>query len=197
MKYLMEHEQRQLLKVLRDSKSAARDSTIINLVLHTGLRIQELRLLNVSDVYNGLTLRSHLTVRPETAKRGKEREVYLNKYISKLLKAFISYKRGRGESLEPSTPLFVSKKSGRIGQRTLQDMVEKWYVRAGLVDTAGAANYTFHSLRHTFAMNLRRRNIDLERIQKLLGHASLQATGIYLEPSREDLVEAVETLTAS
>lgn len=45
-------------------------------------------------------------------------------------------------------------------------------------------------------MKLRRRGINLERIQKLLGHASLQATGIYLEPSREDLVEAVETLAA-
>lgn len=29
-----------------------------------------------------------------------------------------------------------------------------------------------------------------------LGHASLQATGIYLEPTREDLVEAVESLAA-
>lgn len=45
-------------------------------------------------------------------------------------------------------------------------------------------------------MNLRRRGINLERIQKLLGHSSLQATGIYLEPSREDLIEAVEVLAA-
>jgi len=34
--------------------------------------------------------------------------------------------------------------------------------------------------------------VSLERIQKLLGHSSLQATGIYLQSSKEDLIEAVE-----
>lgn len=196
MKYLMEHEERELLKVLRDSKSALRDRIIIELVLHTGLRIQEVRLLNVGDVYDGLKIRSHLMVRPETAKRCKAREVYLNKYISKQLGEFMRYKRTEGQVMVPSAPLFISKKGGRVGQRTLQDLAEKWLVRASLVDACAGARYTFHSLRHTFAMKLRRRGINLERIQKLLGHASLQATGIYLEPSREDLVEAVEALAA-
>jgi len=45
-------------------------------------------------------------------------------------------------------------------------------------------------------MKLRRKGINLERIQKLLGHASLQATGIYLEPSREDMIEAVEAISS-
>lgn len=196
MKYLMEKEERELLKVLRDFKRVMRDRTIIELTLHTGLRLQELRLLNVGDLYDGLKIRSHLLVRPETAKRCKPREIYINRYILKRLGDFIRYKRAKGESMESSAPLFVSKKGGRIGQRTLQDLIEKWFIRAGLVDASGVARYSFHSLRHSFAMKLRRRGINLERIQKLLGHASLQATGIYLEPSREDLVEAMETLAA-
>ena len=196
MKYFLEHEERQLLKTLRDSQSGIRDKTIIELTLNTGLRIQELRLLNVSDVWTGLALRDHLIVRPETAKRAKAREVFLNSHISSVLKAFIRWKRTKGESLDPSAPLFISKKGGRTGQRTLQDMVESWFKRAGLTDAKGEASYTFHSLRHTFSMNLRRRGIGLERIQRLLGHASLQATGIYLEPSREDLIDAVESLAA-
>ncbi len=196
MKYLLEHEERALFKTLRDSKTATRDRTIIELILHTGLRIQEVRLLNVSDVFNGLTIREHLMVRAETAKRCKAREVFLNSHVSKVLKAFIAYKRTRGESMEPQAPLFVSKKGGRIAQRSLQDMAEKWFVRAALVDAKGQAKFSFHSLRHTFAMKLRRRGVSLERVQKLLGHASLQATGIYLEPSREDLVEALQALAA-
>lgn len=196
MKYLLEHEQRQLLKSLRDSSSGTRDRTIIELVLNTGLRIQEVRLLNVSDIWSGLKLRDHLVVRPETAKRGKAREIYLNTHISKVLRQFIVFKRSRGESLEPQSPLFVSKKGNRVGQRTLQDMVEKWFIRSGLSRSNGRGLYSFHSLRHTFAMNLRRRGINLERIQKLLGHSSLQATGIYLEPSREDLIEAIESIAA-
>ncbi len=196
MKYLLEHEERRLLKLLRDSKSAIRGKTIIELVLNTGLRVQEVRLLNVSDIWNGLTLRSHLVVRPETAKRCKSREVFLNSHIVKVLKEYIRWKREKGESMDPLTPLFISKKGGRVGQRTLQDMAKKWFVKAGLVNAQGLANYTFHSLRHTFAMNLRRRGINLERIQRLLGHASLQATGIYLCPSKEDLIEACESRAA-
>ena len=196
MKYLLEHEERALLKTLRDSKTATRDLTIVELVLHTGLRVQELRLLNIGDVFNGMIIRDHLAIRAETAKRCKAREVFLNSHIAKVLKAFMAFKRGRGESMELQAPLFISKKAGRVGQRTLQDMVEKWFVRAGLVGGRGVALFSFHSLRHTFAMKLRRRGVSVERVQKLLGHSSLQATGIYLEPSREDLIESVALLVA-
>ncbi len=194
MKYLLEQEERQLLKALRDSRTSLRDLTIIELVLHTGLRIQELRLLNVSDIWNGLTLRSHLVVRAETAKRFKSREVFLNSHICKVLKTFLKWKRSVGQGMGPNEPLFISKKRERVGQRTLQDMVERWFLKADLTDAKSKSRYSFHSLRHTFAMNLRRRGVGLERIQKLLGHASLQATGIYLEPSREDLIEALSLL---
>lgn len=196
MKYLLEHEERALLKALRDSKTATRDLAIIELALHTGLRVQELRFLNVGDVFTGMIIRDHLAVRAETAKRCKAREVFLNSHVSKILKAFIAFKRARGESMEPAAPLFVSKKAGRVGQRTLQDMVEKWFERAGLMDAKGTAKFTFHSLRHTFAMKLRRRGVSIERVQKLLGHSSLQATGIYLEPSREDLISSLESIAA-
>lgn len=196
MKYLLEHEERALLKALRDSKTATRDLTITELVLHTGLRVQELRLLNVGDVFNGMIIRDHLVVRAETAKRCKAREIFLNSHVSKVLKSFIAFKRARSESMEPNAPLFISKKGGGVGQRTLQDMAEKWFVKAGLVDTKGYAKFTFHSFRHTFAMKLRRRGVTLERIQKLLGHSSLQSSGIYLEPSREDLIEAAQVLAA-
>lgn len=83
-----------------------------------------------------------------------------------------------------------------MAQRTLQDMTEKWFERARLVDVKGRSKLSFHSLRHTFSMKLRRRGVSLERIQKLLGHSSLQSTGVYLTPSKEDLIEALEALAA-
>lgn len=197
MKYLMEHEQKYLLKILRDSKSAMRDKTIIELVFNTGLRIQELRLLNVGDIWNGCTIRDHLVVRAETAKRCKTREIYINSHIRKVLKGFILWKRTKGETLDLEAALFISKKFNRVGQRTIQDMIEKWFILSGFIDAKGKSQYTFHSLRHSFAMNLRQRSVSLERIQKLLGHASLQATGVYLEPSREELAETVELLSVA
>lgn len=77
-----------------------------------------------------------------------------------------------------------------ISKRAVERIIKKWISKAGL------EGYTCHSLRHTFAMKLRRRGVALGRIQKLLGHVSLASTGIYTEPSREDLIEAVESLAA-
>lgn len=43
-------------------------------------------------------------------------------------------------------------------------------------------------------MNLRKKGVDTEVIQKLLGHASLASTGIYTQATREELEEAVDVL---
>lgn len=41
-------------------------------------------------------------------------------------------------------------------------------------------NCTFHSLRHSFASNLLHKNVKLNKIQQLLGHANISTTSIYL-----------------
>ncbi len=76
MKYLLEQEERLLLAALKDSKSAVRDYMLIDLILNTGLRLNEVRNLTVEDVRESVSIRSHLTVRPETAKRCKAREIH-------------------------------------------------------------------------------------------------------------------------
>ena len=188
MKYLLEPEERRLHQILADSRSATRDRVIIELVLNTGLRIQEARLLNVGDLFDDHEIKRHLVVRAETAKRCKAREIPLNSAIRPLLADFMKWKHKKGESADPSAPLFISRSGNRIAQRSLQDLASRWYARAGL------QGYSFHSLRHSYSMRLRRRAVKLETIQKLLGHSTLQATGIYLEPSREELIDAVELL---
>ena len=85
--------------------------------------------------------------------------------------------------------MFLSKKGKRLSRRAMERVVEKRVNQAGLEE-----NHTIHSLRHTFAMNLRKKGVDTEVIQKLLGHASLASTGIYTQASREELEEAVESL---
>lgn len=81
MKYLLEKEERLLLAVLKESKSATRDYMLIDLILNTGLRLNEVRSLTVRDVKESVAIRSHLIVRPETAKRGKSREIRLSVII--------------------------------------------------------------------------------------------------------------------
>ncbi|KJR43811.1 Integrase, catalytic core, phage domain protein [Candidatus Magnetoovum chiemensis] len=41
-------------------------------------------------------------------------------------------------------------------------------------------NFTFHSLRHTFATELLKNNVKLPKVSQLLGHASMTTTLVYL-----------------
>lgn len=53
-----------------------------------------------------------------------------------------------------------------------------------------------HMLRHTAATNWVRAGVDLDVVQKLLGHASLASTTVYLHARDEDRRRAVETVAA-
>ena len=52
-----------------------------------------------------------------------------------------------------------------------------------------------HTLRHTFGTRLvHRKGIDLVTVAAMRGHASLDMTAIYTQPTVQDKGEAVETL---
>jgi len=46
-----------------------------------------------------------------------------------------------------------------------------------------------HVLRHSFAIHCVKRGMSIERLQKILGHASPTTTGVYLQWSSTDLHE--------
>jgi site-specific recombinase XerD len=54
---------------------------------------------------------------------------------------------------------------------------------------------TTHWLRHTFAHEALRSSEDLRTVQKLLGHSSINTTGIYLEARMDTRIEAIEQLS--
>ena len=54
----------------------------------------------------------------------------------------------------------------------------------------------FHCLRHTFAMNYRRKGGRLEDLKELLGHSSLASTGIYLVPSFDEIQQRFDEVMA-
>jgi integrase/recombinase XerD len=51
-----------------------------------------------------------------------------------------------------------------------------------------------HILRHSFATNLVHKNVNIVDLQRLLGHASLRTTSIYVHTNQNRLKDAVDLL---
>jgi len=71
----------------------------------------------------------------------------------------------------------------------IQEVLNEWVERAGI-----GKHVTFHTARHSFAINARRFGVDLQTVGKLLGHKTIAATQIYAKVVDEMKDEAIRKL---
>ncbi|HOO04340.1 MAG TPA: tyrosine-type recombinase/integrase [Methanomassiliicoccales archaeon] len=162
-RYLTEAQMKHLCKASRDFREYA----LLKILCTTGLRLNELRMLNISDV--DLNLR-RLTVRH--AKRDKEREIPLSEDVCKLIATYISKYHNRPGLTEP---LFISAKGNRWSAHAIQANIKRCAERAKLKEKV-----TPHVLRHSFATAMLGNGCDLFHISHMLGHSDISTTTIYL-----------------
>jgi integrase/recombinase XerC len=143
---------------------AVRNHHIVNVLLNTGLRINELCNLRPADI--SLSERSG-SITVQAGKGLKNRTIPLNKAARYALKI-----------LEIPIP---------IKARTIQRMLEEAGRRANV-------EVTPHRLRHTFAKSLVDAGRPLTEVAALLGHSSLDTTRLYTIPGQQDLAKAVASL---
>lgn len=160
-------------------RRARRDEAMVALMLHAGLRVEEVCKLRLKDVE--LNARSgKVTVR---GKGGKVRRVPLNAEVRKALQAWLEVRPDVDHD-----SVFVGQGGTPLTVRGVQKRVALYARRAGLEDC------TPHVLRHTFAKNLVDLGVSLDRVAALLGHESLNTTAVYTRPSEADLQKAVDLL---
>lgn len=152
-------------------------------LLHTGMRINEL----INITWDNVNMEKRLIyVRPEETHTLKtdnaERAIPINDTLYDILEKIIARKRSEhypfcsinGMKLNQSRLLLECKKIGK---------------------SAGIKGRVFlHKFRHTFATHLVKRRVPLEVIQKLLGHASIHQSMVYLHIRSEDLHTDVAVL---
>lgn len=136
---------------------------LIDLLYETGLRIAEACRLECSD-FDGLRIYVK-------GKGGKERTVYISEDFRRRLDAYVE-EYGRYTGL-----IF----------RTNSKTARLWLQRAFRRVTC--QHVTPHQLRHSYAARLLLNGCDISTIQKLLGHADISTTMIYLQ-LKDEAVES-------
>ncbi len=150
-----------------------RDHAILLVAVQTGLRNAELRSLRLRDVDLGAG--AHLRC---FGKGRKERSTPLRRDVVAVLHAWLSEGRPGAEAQDP---LFPSSRGGFMSADALQALVARHLTAAAAKCPALAdRQITPHSLRHTAAMDLLRRGVDLTVIALWLGHESTETTQVYL-----------------
>lgn len=191
-RWLDEEQKKKLLKAvendLREAKERyprlwvlrKRDAVIIHILLLTGLRVDELCSLKLTDL--SLSERKG-TLLVRHGKGGKQRIVNLHIEARKQLSEWLEV-RPQVES----DGLFVGQTGEGIRPRIVQRVVERY------ADLADLKDVTPHSLRHTYARNLLDSGSKLQEVAMLMGHSSLDSTARYVQPSETDLQQAVDRL---
>jgi len=150
-------------------KLKERDRLIVLILAYTGIRRAELLSLRLRDINFHSKM---LTVR---GKGGKERAIPI---ADILYPPLCKYTRNMqtGDYLFPIQP------------RRLWSIIVKYATEAGIDD------FHPHSFRHYFATQLVEKNTRLDDIQRLLGHADISTTAIYLDVIPKHLTNAVSHL---
>ena len=147
-----------------------RDHALLALTIQTGVRVSELTGLHVGDVHLGTG--AHIRV---TGKGRKKRATTLTGETVKVLRAWIEERQG-----QPDDPLFPTRQGRALSRYTIGVIVTKHTdVAAANCPSLKAKPVTPHTLRHTNAMLLRARGVDIATIALWLGHESTQTTHIY------------------
>ncbi len=144
-----------------------RDLAIMELIYSSGLRLSEVVGLDLDSVD-----RADRTVRV-VGKGNKTREVPVGRKALEALERWLEVRAELGPE-EGERALFLNHRGRRLGQRGIQQRLQRWAARHGLELPLHP-----HMLRHSFASHLLEGSGDLRAVQELLGHADLSTTQIY------------------
>ncbi len=153
-------------RALRDAcRGDKRISTIVEMLLQTGIRISELAALQMEDVD---TTKKTLHIRPYESH--PERTVPLNNAALRALEEYIEV---RPKSREQS--LFVTKTCRPFLVRNIRTAIDRYFRLAGI------ANAKVNDLRHTFIVQQLMAGTPLVYVSQLVGHKRITTTEKYLK----------------
>ena len=175
-------EEKKLLEVAESE----RDRLLVEFMLRTGLRLQEVARVTIDDIVESPE-GAYVRVRQEKGK--KDRIVPLDTGRTKLSTKLLKYAaRSRPKDSEERA-LFLSTRGGKGGtggpltMRGIQIVLTRLGERTGI-------HVHPHKFRHTFATRALSAGVDVMALQRALGHTTLAMVSRYVHYRRDDLLEA-------
>jgi site-specific recombinase XerD len=169
-----------------------RNLALFFLMLRSGLRISEALGLRVADVWDAHTVRSHLRLRGAAAKESNcVASLPLHSQVARVLGTYL---RHEGKVLEPSAPLFLSRRSG--GSLTRNGA---WRFLREAIDRAGLEGPTgWFSTRKSYCHHLYEAlDYDLEATRIGMRHAEAESTAACLQTDLARVEAAILALWES
>ena len=157
-----------------------RDLALLSLLYDSGARVSELVELHVRDVrldeFPTVTL---------FGKGQKIRHVPIMRKTAELLKKYITENHlDKPEHMD--SPLFVNRQKQKLTRAGVTYILKKYCDNDAV---------TPHILRHTKAMHLLQAGINIVYIRDILGHASVETTGVYARADVEMKRKAIENIS--
>ena len=185
-------EHKRLIQVTLGARHARRNAALLACSYKLGFRAKELSSLRVRDVVNERDeLLEECSLVSYMTKGGKPRVAYLTSpSLRAALRAYLEERRAREDILfNFDAPLFKSQKGNHFSPNTLQQLLARLHMRAGI--TGGRS----HSGRRWFATELISRGIDLKAVSVLMGHSTVSMTAQYAEDNPQRLRKIAAMLT--
>jgi len=174
-------EERRMLAAAR----SPRDRLLIELLIRTGLRLEEVCNLELSDVVDGPE-GAYLRVRQ--GKGSKDRIVPMDTGRVRLSQKLRQYVRNDRPADGHSEALFLTRRARGgyaepLSRRAVQLVMRRLSTETGI-------HIHPHKFRHTFATRALAAGVDVMALQRVLGHTTLAMVSRYVHYQKDDLLEA-------
>lgn len=152
-------------------RTGKRNIAILKMMVNIGLRVSEITNLKPGNI--NLT---NQKLRIVEGKGGIDRDLFIHAQLIDYLKAW--------KDIKPKNTdyFFTTLEGKKLSTRYLCDMVKRYGKRAKINKIISP-----HTLRHTFATEYYKKTKDIETLRRILGHADISTTQIYITLANIDV----------
>lgn len=164
-----------LRSVCRNKKERA----LIEFLLASGVRVSELTQMEIQDID-----RNTFAVHVRHGKGDKERITYITAVAMRHLLSYLDSRPEKGLSL------FYNKNHKSLNPGGVRVILNT------IAERAGVENVHPHRFRRTFATGLAKRGMNIQEVQKLLGHSGVNTTMKYINVSDSKVMASYQQYIA-